>query len=332
MKTTPLILFECSPDLAKCSNDINIKNDLKRLQNCLNNIPVENLYQCQIIILSWGGITIEDFKTISNTNISLIEIDPLNFNSQLKQSLNERFMNGIKMKDFIEINDKEISKPIIRNVLMNINKAIKMYENVKNTINQNEKLTLKLNLFDISIKLINKSIEIVELYMNTKSLIKESEVKMMKLPSINKVDQESFELILLNWLDDWRFNDDPETLLLKAEIVNDGKINIKYVIEKMIEISFKGHYQIICLNNERDIDEDDILESKNFVGFLTQVLFDYENLIKVFTQHTNNKKRIEIEEKDIQSPNLQSPNKKKQVNSVLLKNLIGNVRSSIFKN
>ena len=236
------------------------------------------------------------------------------------------------MKDFIEINDKEISKPIIRNVLMNINKAIKMYENVKNTINQNEKLTLKLNLFDISIKLINKSIEIVELYMNTKSLIKESEVKMMKLPSINKVDQESFELILLNWLDDWRFNDDPETLLLKAEIVNDGKINIKYVIEKMIEISFKGHYQIICLNNERDIDEDDILESKNFVGFLTQVLFDYENLIKVFTQHTNNKKRIEIEEKDIQSPNLQSPNKKKQVNSVLLKNLIGNVRSSIFKN
>ena len=100
----------------------------------------------------------------------------------------------------------------------------------------------------------------------------------------------------------------------------------------MIEISFKGHYQIICLNNERDIDEDDILESKNFVGFLTQVLFDYENLIKVFTQHTNNKKRIEIEEKDIQSPNLQSPNKKKQVNSVLLKNLIGNVRSSIFKN
>ncbi|TIB74816.1 hypothetical protein E3Q24_00308 [Wallemia mellicola] len=321
-----LILFECSPDLARNLSDDErsrvLNNERARLDDIITKLPITSTFNPSILLLSWGKS--DQIKQSLKLN-KCLEIDPQSFENQIKDFVSQL---NINVKQFNMVSEKQISQIFTRAAISNLVQASKLYRSVE------RQWRLYVSLLNISIAIVNEVVDVSceAIHMlSVSSMLGTSMAAIKQLPMLKAsgVDEWDAQTAILNWLDDERFDFESDVLLLRAEIAGADPAEIPdvvYVMTRILDIIFNGSAHNITIPQTVDIEEDSLINKTDFIQRTRRHTLEYERLIDSVKQ--GQRKRDE-EFRRSQSPP-PSPAKRQVVNSSSLRDLIGSVRKSLF--
>ncbi|TIB59306.1 hypothetical protein E3P79_01801 [Wallemia ichthyophaga] len=342
--STAIVFFECSRELARQQSEKErartLNNDKRRMERVAGRLAYGTFIPT-IVVLSWcESEAVECLSSNLNTPalpLKYLQIAPHSFDSQLHTLLESV---DVGVRHYQTTTPRRVSavfSPVALASVLAIHHMPYAHH-------------IAIALVDSSIAILNEAIratnEAVQMLCagadgdeaptetRTLPLLKESVgVK------LNANVKESIPLptTLIEWLDDERFDFEPDVLLLRAEIAGwDGShADTVYVMTRILDIVFSGHPadETFVVRDGVSLNQEELVEQTDIVKRTRRVVLQLERMAEgVRVAHEQSSRQRKREDELVRSPSPSPSPKKKTVSSAVLKDLVGSVRSSLFSN